>query len=373
MKRITTFFGIILSLNFLAQAFLQPPQIIKATDENYHHLEHRQLQMVSSLAVSEKGRLWVTWYAGPTPGEDKNNYVVVATSGDDGKTWQELFIIDPDGEGDVRAFDPEIWFDPQGRLWVFWAQHNSSDKYNPHSGVWAMIAEDPERGDTAWSKPRRITEGIMMCKPTVLSCGRWLLPASTWRETDFSARAVASDNNGVSFEVVGACDIPKDERVFDEHMFVERKDGSIWMLVRTRSGIGESFSNDKGQTWSELTKSEIEHPSARFFISRLSSGNLLLVKHGNIDERTGRSHLRAFISADDGKTWQGGLLLDERSGISYPDGQQTADGTIYITYDYSRTGAKAIYMATFTEEDVLAGEDVSGKMRLKAVITEGVD
>ena len=38
-----------------------------------------------------------------------------------------------------------------------------------------------------------------------------------------------------------------------------------------------------------------------------------------------RRHLTAFISTDDGRTWGGGLMLDERRGVSYPDGQQTAD------------------------------------------------
>jgi len=88
-----------------------------------------------------------------------------------------------------------------------------------------------------------------------------------------------------------------------------------------------------------------------------------------MEERTGRSHLTAFISKDDGATWEGGLLLDERGGISYPDGQQAKDGTIYITYDYSRTRHRAIYVATFTEADALAGEDVSGKVRLRMEVT----
>jgi hypothetical protein len=33
-----------------------------------------------------------------------------------------------------------------------------------------------------------------------------------------------------------------------------------------------------------------------------------------------RSHLTAYLSDDDGRSWHGGLLLDERNGVSYPDG-----------------------------------------------------
>ena len=63
--------------------------------------------------------------------------------------------------------------------------------------------------------------------------------------------------------------------------------------------------------------------------------------------------MMAFISKDDGATWSKGLLLDQRINVSYPDGQQTADGTIYITYDRSRTGDQEIWLTHFTEDDIL--------------------
>jgi hypothetical protein len=210
----------------------------------------------------------------------------------------------------------------------------------------------------------------MMCKPTVLSTGEWILPASTWRETDNSARIIVSKDKGKTFTLRGACNVPKEVRAFDEHMIVERKDKSLWMLIRTKYGIGESISKDKGETWSSVKPSPILHPSARFFIRRLSSGNLLLVKHGLIGEKTGRSHLTAFVSKDDGKTWLGGLLLDERSGVSYPDGQQSENGTIHIIYDYSRTEAREILMATFKEENIITGNKDSVSVSLRTIVSK---
>jgi len=102
------------------------------------------------------------------------------------------------------------------------------------------------------------------------------------------------------------------------------------VLIRTLYGIGESVSTDRGITWPDLKPSQIVAPAARFFIRRLDSGNLLLVKHGPINERIDRSRLMAFLSTDDGQGWSGGLMLDERRNVSYPDGQQTPDGTIRI-------------------------------------------
>ncbi len=338
------------------------------TPDQDHKLTSRKFQGIPSLAISPEGRLWSTWYAGITPDEDQNNYVVVATSGDDGQSWTEKLIIDPDNDGPLRAFDPELWIDPDGRLWSFWAQTIGHD--GTISGVWAKTNDNPDKEDSNWSEPRRITDGIMMCKPTVLSSGEWIFPVSTWRDTDNSARIMVSTDKGQSFTLRGACNIPKEVRSFDEHMIIERKDKSLWMLVRTKYGIGESVSSDQGRTWSPLLPSSIQHPSARFFIRRLHSGNLLLVKHGPISERIGRSHLTAYVSMDDGYTWSGGLLLDERNGVSYPDGQQSQDGTIHIIYDYSRTAAREILMATFTEADIVAGDPASPTASLRMIISK---
>lgn len=348
-------------------AFKQPPRVIRDPGPEYD-AESRAFQGIPSLARAPDGRLWAVWYGGRTAGEDRNNYVVAVTSGDDGRTWSdEKLAIDPDGDGPVRAFDPQAWVDPTGRLWIFWAQavgHQGSV-----AGVWAITTREPDSASPDWSEPRRLTDGIMMGKPLVLSTGEWVLPASRW-STEDSARMVVSTDRGRTWQVRGACHVPEDVRNFDEHMIVERRDGSLWMLVRTTYGIGESVSTDRGRTWSPLKPSDIEHPTARFFIRRLNSGKLLLVKHGPIDKRTGRSHLTAYVSEDEGKTWKGGLMLDKRSGVSYPDGVQAEDGTIYIIYDYSRTGAREILMARFTERDVLAGECVSEASELRMLVNK---
>jgi hypothetical protein len=218
----------------------------------------------------------------------------------------------------------------------------------------------------------------MMCKPTVLKNGNCLFPISDWEARRSGLPSAASAavyagstrQDGRHFRLLGQALVPLDVRQYDEHMVVERKDASLWMLVRTRYGIGESVSTDGGRTWTEVAPSSIQHATARFFITRLKSGNLLLVKHGAVGERTGRSHLTAFVSNDDGKTWQGGLLLDERNGVSYPDGQQTADGTIYITYDFSRRQHREILMGVFTEADVLAAKAISGKARLQVLVNK---
>ncbi|MBK9168485.1 MAG: exo-alpha-sialidase [Bryobacterales bacterium] len=350
----------------------------------------RAFQGIPCIERAPSGRLWANWYAGG-PGEGPENYVVLVTSGDDGRTWSDpVLVIDPPSF--VRAFDACVWLDPVGSLWLFWAQ--GAGKFDGRSGVWAISTAEPDSAQPTWTRPRRLADGIMMNKPTVLSTGEWLLPAAVWTNIppdieqvnekyklglslermktlvhDLNHRSGAhllmSNDNGTSFTLIAGPRVP-DSR-FDEHMLIERQDQSWWVLVRTRYGIGQSISADRGQTWSAGTNSGIAHADARFFIRRLASGNLLLVRH-NSPEGMARSHLTAEISRDDGRTWTGGLLLDERTRVSYPDGTQAPDGRIYVIYDRERTGDREILFATFREEDVEAGRCVTEQCGLRGLI-----
>lgn len=155
-------------------------------------------------------------------------------------------------------------------------------------------------------------------------------------------------------------------------MVVERRDGSLWMLVRTSYGIGQSISLDGGLSWSPGTPSGLRNANSRFHIRRLASGRLLLVHHDPPDPIAGpppRSHLVARLSADDGKSWSGGLSIDERLHVSYPDAVQAPDGLVYLVYDFERHGAREILLAAFTEEDVQAGGPVSGRARFRVRVS----
>jgi len=353
---------------------LEPAPVVLSPGPDYGP-DTRPFQGIPGIERTAGGRLWATWYGGG-PTEGPWNYIMLATSADDGRTWSDLtLVINPPDP--VRAFDPCLWIDPGGRMWLFWAQ--AWRGWDGRGGVWAITTDDPEAEAPSWSEPRRLCDGVMMNKPLVLSTGEWLLPAAVWAneprvEEEYvrvpadgsGSNVVVSPDGGATWTCRGGVDIPG--RSCDEHMVIERRDGSLWLLARTVYGIGESVSSDGGRTWSPGTQAWIPHiPTARFFIRRLASRRLILVKHSPLSKPQ-RSHLTAYLSDDDGRTWQGGLLLDERNGVSYPDGTQAADGTIYIIYDYSRTGEKQILMATFTEEDVLAGEAVSGRVRMRVEV-----
>lgn len=339
----------------------------------------RKWQGIPGIEKTKKGTLWVAFYSGGEK-EDTNNYILIGKSSN-GVNWQiPVLVIDP--PGNVRAYDPCLWIDPLGRLNLFWSQ--SYGWFDGRAGVFHIICENPDAKKPIWSKPRRFADGIMMNKPTVLSTGEWLYPVALWNgkacfiNDDWKSNGddevapegckshvYISKDNGKTIEYLGSADIPN--RTFDEHMVVEKRDGTIWLLVRTKDGIGQSFSNDRGKTWTKGEDSGIRGPNSRFFIRRLNSGNLMLINHDNFN---GRNNLTAKISLNDGRTWNCGLLLDERADVSYPDAVQDENDVIYAIYDRERNKAKEILMAKFTEIDILKGKCISDDAQLKILVNK---
>jgi len=368
------------ALEKLADFALVPPELNTSPLPRYDY-DQLDYGMTIGIERTPGGRLWACWVAG---GDSPKAFFVLATSDDDGESWSKPRLV-LDAHSDDLPRDRSIlvgnlWTDPLGRLWLFFDQ--SMEMFDGRAGVWATICENPDAEQPIWSEPQRIWHGVMLNKPTVLSTGEWMLPISLdqrgglgafkgcFEELDplRGANVFVSTDRGVQWERQGMATFPQPD--WHEHMVVERTDGSLWMLARTARGIMESTSVDGGKTWSAAVDSAIRHPVARFHIRRLRSGRLLLVKHGlSIDRHEGRSQLTAWLSDDDGATWQGGLMLDERKGISYPDGFQTPDGTIYISYDRNRATDGEILMARFTEADIMQKRLTGPKSKLKLLIS----
>ena len=342
-----------------ADLALQPSHIVVSPWEQ--HLPATKRQGVAGIECTAKGRLW-TVYGRDV--ESSRNFQIVRSSDDDGRSWSPVRLMILPRAG-TRAMSASVWIDPQGRLWLFWGQ--SAGMQDGRFGVWAIVCDDPDAAAPRWSAPRRIGDGILLNKPTVLTNGDWLLTSSVWK-ADNSIKVYASVDQGKTFQLRGTANIEDARsRGPDEPMIVERKDGSLWMMVRCR-GLAETISHDHGRTWTPVQHIAMQHPTSRFFLRRLQSGALLLVKHGRLNEKVKREKLMAFVSDDDGRTWQGGLMLDEREDVTYPDGVQAADGTIRIIYDHQRTPLGEVLMATFTEEDVRAGKPSGELVRLRVEV-----
>jgi predicted neuraminidase len=364
----------------VADLSLIPPKLNTNPLPKYDY-DQLDYGMTLGIARTPGGRLWAAWVGGE---DGPKAFMVAATSDDDGETWSKPRLV-VDSQSPSLPLPRSVivgnfWADPLGRLWFFFDQ--TMNHYDGRQGLWVSRCDNPDADKPAWSEPVRLCHGAVLNKPTVLSNGEWLLPVEfpnirgvgPMRDVHHDleplrgANVFVSDDQGKSWSRRGNVRFPNPS--WDEHMFVELKDGRIWMLARTNKGIMQAFSSDGGRTWTEPSSPTFKHPEARFHVRRLASGRILLIKHGQtIDTHEGRSKLTAWLSEDEGLTWKGGLLLDERKGLSYPDGFQAPDGTLYVSYDRNRSTDGEILMARFTEEDILAGKLTGSKSKLQMLIS----
>jgi len=394
----------------VADLALIPPKINTSPGPEY---DYNQLEygMTPCIERTPKGRLWCTWIAGE---DGPKAFLLAATSDDSGKTWSRPCLV-IDHHSDFLPMERStcignMWTDPSGKLWLFFDQViNYADGRH---GVWAAQCENPDAEKPEWSAPRRIWHGVMLNKPIVLSTGEWVLATSLLQYRIDGMQVNAVDGSAVTayagpcsdYQIDSRCPVPATWGIFPEldayrgvnviistdqgsswewrgnvpfpdpdwhePMIVEKKDGILWMLARVRNGIMETISKDKGKTWSiPSVPAVIRHPQSRFHLRRLASGRILLVKHGaTIDTQEGRSKLSAWLSEDDGLTWKGGLMLDERNAVSYPDATEAPDGTLFIVHDHERIKLGEIILDKVTEEDILAGKLVSPGSEMKKVI-----
>lgn len=333
-------------------------------------LKDRKFEQVPAVGATADGKyIFVAWYSGgaaPGPG----NYVTLSVSEDMGKTWLNDQLAVYPRSSEYRLFDPAIWRDQFGQVHLFYGSAKNNLIWDGYGGVNAVEIKWNGK-KVSHSAPVRISDGVMSNKPVFLaSKNTTLFPVyidkplpGTKSDSTFPqdgafiySRNYSKSGRKLVLSSYSAIHIPEELRIHDEPQVVELNEtGEYLALVRTTKGIYSTHSSDFGKSWSEVKPFTASGPttSSRFYIGKLSSGNLLLVSNNS----TTRNKMTAFLSRDGGKSWPHQLLLDARENVSYPDADQTADGSIHVVFDRERTGAKDILYCRFTENDLIKGDN----------------
>ncbi len=336
----------------------------------------RVFQGCPTIAVTNGGRIFAGWYAGGTREPHMNNYNLLVVSDDGGKTWSKpLFVIPSSYEHFIHSLDIQLFIDPKGALHVQWVQNNTetvdadlvrTSKYMGPAQVdgyrfgdfvhaeWEITCSNPDADLEAleFTEPKYIYNGFLRCKPTFIDDDNWVCFAYD-QMTDTYGYNLTHDGGKTYTRHYSGKKLKTD---FDETMAYKMDDGTLRMLARCGAGcLAECYSYDNGLTWTDAVSSGIVSADTRFFVQKLPSGRVLLI---NNDDPKARSKMTVQLSEDDGKTWKYKKCIDERDAVSYPDADYR-DGKIYLVYDRGRTSTKEILFTSFTEEDIINGNEIS--------------
>jgi hypothetical protein len=389
-----------------------PPSLIKVNypgqqPHHRHRINLRIFQGCPQVEISEGGRLWATWFGSNVQAErapyHKDQFSVISTSADGGKTWKEVFIFDPSELLGGGASDPLLWKDPKGNIRFIGLRNvdfRGKDEFA--SSAWEFTMLDPENAHTGWSAPRLLgNKNMSVMKPLVFPDGTIMRSMDDFRfvgsPDKVRIRFLKEDVDG---KPIFVSELAADaDAMFAEQMPIIRKDGSLFTFYRAKKGQKFAESFDGGKTWKPGGYYSMQFSiDTKCILKTLPSGRVLLVandvqmkedngkriyyytddngKQRELEQhKTPRTRMTAYLSDDDGKTFSQKLLLCDDGEISYPSATLGKDGSVYIVYDQGRgrIGQHTIFLSRITEEDIRAGKLVGGESFLNNVVSRPSD
>ncbi len=301
------------------------------------------------------GRLMMWWTEGKQMGNAKSvsnpNIVQKAFarySVDNGYTWSDpqLLFEFPKSKG-IYTAKPTLC-DKDGVIHLFGLHYFYFDreKYGGKSLVYHVMSSD---GGKTWTKPQycdfghQYTGAIMSVLQ--LRSGRILVPLAYCSEKirgSWPTVMTLSDDGGRTWRPSRE-EIPLVKPSESEASCLELKDGRVWALIRTSTGVlYQSFSSDGGDTWTAMQPTQFASTVAPAALLRLHDGRIVLVWNncgpgkGTYD----RQVLAAAISDDDGRSWRGyreiARMNRDRNGgirrVMYAWLTEAKDGAVVVSY-----------------------------------------
>lgn len=301
----------------------------------------------STLAELPSGQLVAAWFGGTA---ERNPDVGIWVARQENGRWLAATEV-ADG---VQSHGPRLptWnpvlFQPKnGPLFLYY-------KVGPSPSTWWGMVMSSADGAKTWSQPRRLPEGILgpiKNKPVELSDGAWISPSSTEgnKEGWLVHFEITRDGGVTWFKTAAIRKGPGFDAIQPSILF--QPDGSLQALCRTKQGvIGQTWSKDRGATWSALTAINLPNPNSGTDAVTLADGRHLLVynhsAHRAAEAKGNRYPLDVALSLD-GIDWKRVLSLETvpcASGYAYPAVIQTRDGLVHIAYTWDRKMIKHVVL-----------------------------
>lgn len=248
-----------------------------------------------------------------TTGRDSVSWLEMRST-DEGTTWSAPQIIATTGNahhGDFATISPL-----SGEMILFYKNTDGTPHY---------IRTANKRRDASYHRPignkQTVHFGYGSCLWVDMPSGGKRVITGSHADNQ-GVTYYVSDDDGLTFRASNTIKVPNlVPNIWItgavEPALVELRDGRLWTLLRSSNDVlWESFSADKGLTWSEPTPTTIRTgPNSWVSARRLSTGDLAIfwnnaqylppVATDGAWNFTNRDVLHIALSSDDGKTWRG--------------------------------------------------------------------
>ncbi|SEI00063.1 sialidase family protein [Akkermansia glycaniphila] len=294
-------------------------------------------------------------------GDRGNGPLNMLVSRDNGQTWQKTKTPQayPPNFGGIPIESPAITWLPKQKMFIRVQPINGfvfmSKKID---GPWSAVTKDGKL-EPKWEDKEKqknfVKLGGIMRNPLAVDKGRRIIiPAhdkskGTWFHiSDDGGLTWRTSKGRITVGKYTPSSRDKGARWHNggvEATVVELKDGRLWALVRTaHDQHWQSYSKDKGETWSDPEPSRFFGTLTMITVGRLENGKLYAtwtntaalpeVNHGRNDAWedvfTNRDSHHIALSDDDGKTWYGFreiYLNSHRNDANYGDMPGTDRGS----------------------------------------------
>lgn len=309
-------------------------------------------------------------YAGKSWADDANADIYAVVSKDNGESFSEPFLFfDHLTVNAQNVMSVSLHRMANGDLGMIFLAKRGNGLCLP------LLVRSTDEGKH-WSDPVNVfNEEDYYCvvndRIIVGENGRLIVPASRhrvteWHIVDGESRVLAtdagtlsvfcSDDDGASWKATfEGGKIPFSRGVkggLAEPCAVHLGNGRVWCVVRNESGRQyECFSDDNGESFSELLPSWFTSAEAPMSVKRLSDGRVLALwnpvpkYNGRPDKVDGvltlcRTPFAMATSSDNGETFQNMKILedDPKAGFCYTAIHETADGCVLLGYSAGGTG-----------------------------------